>query len=80
MSVQTIPLSPPAFIWKFLYFHIISYFANLSGRAVREDRAPFFSYPPTASDETTFSVLFTIDVYHYLVIFDFIHVNSHLLE
>lgn len=47
---------------------------------VREDRAPFFSYPPTASDETTFSVLFTIDVYHYLVIFDFIHVNSHLLE
>ena len=47
---------------------------------IREDRASFFSYPPTASDETTFSVLFTIDVYHYLVIFDFIHVNSHLLE
>jgi len=40
----------------------------------------FFSYSPTATDETTFSVLFTIDVYHYLVIFDFIHVNSHLLE
>lgn len=35
-------LSPrPLFIWKFFIFHIISQFANLSWRAIREGRASF---------------------------------------
>lgn len=31
-----------------------------------------FSYPPTATDEKKFNVFFTIVVYQYLIIFDFI--------
>ena len=46
-----------------IYFVIILLVRVFIKATVREDRAPFFSYPPTATDETIFSVLFTIDVY-----------------
>lgn len=68
--VQTIPQSPPAFYLEILYFSYNLTICEFIGRAIREDRAPFFSYPQTATDETIFSVCYLrFDVYHYLVCF-----------
>nr|DAP80024.1 MAG TPA: hypothetical protein [Caudoviricetes sp.] len=47
------PRGPRVLPFILLTFLLVRVFIKAT---VREDRAPFFSYPPTATDETIFSV------------------------
>ena len=71
--MQTIPSSPPAFYFEILVFsyNLIIFAENPLGAPSARTVRPSFPNQ-TATDEKKFNVFFTIVVYQYLIIFDFI--------